>query len=114
MKNQLMTKEVESKLKKFPYLSQDGKGLEAEVLVKYFNPYGVGTWIITEAEYDEAYNDWTMWGYCELGYGYEFGSVSFNELKSLRVGPFGMFPIEREIYTKNCKVKDLISEDDLM
>ena len=111
-----MTNEILRKFQKFPYLSQDGKGLQAEVLVKYFNPYGWPTWIITEAEYDEENCDWIMYGYCNLGYGYEFGPVSFNELSSIRVNVWGhKMPLERDIYLKkHCKVIDLISPEDLM
>ena len=45
----LLTKEIISKFEKHPFHSQDGKGMDAEVLVKYFNPCGTGTWLITEA-----------------------------------------------------------------
>ena len=45
----LMTKELEKKFKKYPFGSQDGLMEEAEVIVKYFNPCGVGTWLITGA-----------------------------------------------------------------
>lgn len=111
----LLTKEIENNFKKYGYLSQDGKGLDAKVLVKFFNPYGVGTWIITEAEWVEEANDWALYGYCSLGYGYEFGSVWFKELESLKVGPFGAYSIERDLYASNGKkVRDLISERDLM
>mgnify|MGYP004681795897 CR=1 FL=1 len=107
----LLTKAVEEKLRKFPYRAQDGKGLEAEVLVKYFNPCGPGTWLITEAE--EVEGDWILYGYCSLGYGYEFGPVSLNELQSIQL-PFGL-TIERDLHLANqTKVSDLISEDELM
>lgn len=51
----LMTKELEKKLEKYPIGSQDGKGMDAEVLVKYFNPCGAGTWLITEGEKQEKW-----------------------------------------------------------
>ena len=108
---ELLTNEVENKFKQFPYRSQDGKGLNAEVLVKYFNPCGAGTWLITEAE--ETETDWILYGYCSLGYGFEFGPVSFNELQSIRL-PYGL-TIERDLHLdEGTKVCDLISEDDLM
>lgn len=45
----LITKEIEEKMAKYPYGSQDGKSPEdIDVIVKYFNPTGVGTWIATE------------------------------------------------------------------
>lgn len=108
---ELLTKQVEEKLRKFPYGSQRKRGLEAEVLVKFFNPCGAGTWLITEAEKVE--DDWILYGYCSLGFGYEFGPVSLNELQAIKL-PLG-FTIERDLYLPEGKlVCDLISEDDLM
>ena len=50
---ELLTKQIIRKFEEHPIYSQDGKGLKAEVLVKYFNPMGAGTWLITEAEKQE-------------------------------------------------------------
>ena len=93
----LITKEIEHKFETHPIYSQDGKGLDAEVIVKFFNPYGVGTWLITEAERDG--DDWNMFGYCELGQDWEWGYVSFKELANLKIPPFGL-GIERDMYAK--------------
>ena len=49
----LLTKEIEEKFNSHPFGSQDGLGGNAEVLVKYFNPTGAGTWLITEAEKED-------------------------------------------------------------
>lgn len=103
---QLMTKEIEKRLEKFSIGSQDGKMEEAEVIVKYFNPYGIGTWLITEGEKGEDGN-YLLFGYCHLQ-EWEWGYVDFQELANLKVPPFGL-GIERELYTrKGEKVKDLI------
>ena len=103
----LLTEKIIKEFKKYPYGSQDNvKPMDRKVLAKFFNPYGVGTWIITEAQYEEG--DWVMYGLAELGYGYEWGYVSFNELNALRVNCFGYkLPIERDMYIGNCKVKRL-------
>lgn len=61
---ELLTEEILSKFESHPIRSQDGKGLDAEVLVKYFNPCGRGTWLITEAEREG--DDWRLFGYCRL------------------------------------------------
>lgn len=61
----LMTKEIENELLKHPIYSQDGKGVESEVIVKYFNPFGSGTWLITEGEKQED-GDWMLFGYCHI------------------------------------------------
>ena len=110
----LLTKEIETLLEKHPFGSQDNTlPFEKKVLVKFFNPYGVGTWIIVEAEKQDD-GDWLMFGLAEIGYGYEWGYVSFEELNELRVPPFGL-PIERDKYLKkNCLVKDLVRESEMM
>ena len=36
----LMTKPLEKKFEKYPLYSQEGKGGEAKVIAKYFNPAG--------------------------------------------------------------------------
>lgn len=90
----LLTKEIERKFKSHPIYSQDGKGLDAEVIVKFFNPCGSGTWLITEAEKQD--DDWLLYGYCHL-YEWEWGYVSLNELASIKL-PFGL-TIERDLYS---------------
>lgn len=47
---QLLTEEIIAKFEAHPFHSQEEKEFDAEVLVKYFNPCGSGTWLITEAE----------------------------------------------------------------
>lgn len=46
----LMTKELEERFKENPLYSQESKGFDATVVVKYFNPFSSGTWLITEGE----------------------------------------------------------------
>lgn len=61
-------------------------------VVKFFNPIGAGTWLITEMEPDGD----TLFGLADLGFGCpELGSFSLSELTSVRL-PFGM-GIERDI-----------------
>ena len=43
----LMTKELEKALSEYPLGSQYDKGMDSKVIVKYFNPCGAGTWLIT-------------------------------------------------------------------
>ena len=100
----LMTKELEKKFEQYPIGSQDGLMEEAEVLVKYFNPCGAGTWLITEGEQEED-GSWILFGYCHL-FEWEWGYVSLSELESIRL-PFGL-TIERELYSTAGKVKDYI------
>ena len=104
----LITKEIEEKFKKFPLNSQDGLEGNAEVLVKYFNPAGAGTWLITEAEKQDD-GDWMLYGYCHI-FEWEWGPVMLSELESIK-GPFGL-GIERDLYTGNQKyIKDYPETD---
>jgi hypothetical protein len=70
-------------------------------VVKYFDPYGAATWIITElmpAEAEGAEPD-ILFGLCDLGFGCpELGYVSLSELQSVtnRLG----LGIERDLYFK--------------
>ena len=100
----LMTKELEKTFEKYPLYSQEGKGLEAEVVVKYFNPCGAGTWLITEGEKMDN-GDWGFFGYCHIT-DWEWGYVYLSELESVKL-PFGL-TIEREMYGTGDKVKDYI------
>lgn len=101
----LITKQIEKKFEKYPIYSQDGKGLEAEVVVKFFNPCGVGTWLITEGN-KLMDDDYELYGYCEVGHEWEWGYVLLSELKRIRL-PYGL-KIERDLHCEGKKVKDLI------
>ena len=57
----LWTKELEQRAEQFPLGSQDGKGLDATVFVKFYNPYGSGSWLITESEKQED-GDYLLFG----------------------------------------------------
>jgi len=94
----LITKEIEKKFQKHPFRSQDKKGIDATVLVKYFTPWGAATWLITEAE-QQPDGDWMLYGYCTLGYEWEWGTLMLSELQALR-GPFGL-TTERDLYIGN-------------
>lgn len=100
----LMTKELEKQFVEYPLYSQEDKGMDSEVVVKYFNPCGIGTWLITEGEKQED-GDWLFYGYCNL-FEWEWGYVTLSELESVQL-PFGL-KIERELYVTGGKVKDYI------
>ena len=108
----LLTAAIEKAFEKNPLGSHDGEWTDAKVIVKFFNPYGVGTWLITEAEKQED-GDWLMFGWVDLGYGFEAGYISFNELNNIRVNVFGCrLPLERDRYEGIGKrsVKEYIEE----
>ena len=85
----LMTKEIESRLRK----NNEARDEDHVPVVKFFNPTGGATWIITEMEPDRD----TLFGLCDLGFGEpELGYVSLGELQSIR-GRFGL-GIERDLH----------------
>lgn len=115
---ELITSEVEQKLSEYPLRSQDGKGGDAEVVVKYFNPYGSGTWYVLEAEKQEN-GDYLCFGYVESPITPEFdeyGYFSIKELESLEI-PFRnsegevvfVGKIERDLYISDLKMSDVLS-----
>ena len=106
----LMTKELEEVFEKYPLGSQDGLLGQAKVIAKFFNPMGVGTWFITEAEKQED-GDYEMFGYCHLGDDEmaEFGYVMLSELQAIK-GPLGM-GIERDLYlSKDCTLIEALKQ----
>lgn len=80
----LITKEIEKKFEEFPLYSQDGKGGNSEVIVKFFNPFGAGTLYITEGNKLED-GDYEMFGYCHLGddENAEFGYICLSDLEGI-------------------------------
>ena len=88
----LMTSELRRKL---PLLySQDGVK-DPVVHAKFFNPYGSGTWLITEFDGQD-----TMFGYVMGLGGDEWGYISLRELEFAK-GPFpGVQGIERDAHFK--------------
>lgn len=73
------------------------KGSEGELdfvpVVRLFNAYGAGTWLLTELDPDEPDIAWAL---ADLGMGCaEFGTISLSELAALR-HPLGFSLIERD------------------
>ena len=89
----LLTQEI---LEKLPphYANEETPPEEVKVLVKFFNPFGAGTWYATE--YDPETK--TFFGYADLGNPAfaELGYFSLAELESLRL-PGGL-GIERDLH----------------
>ncbi len=65
-------------------------------VVKFFDPSGAATWLITEMLPDDPD---ILFGLCDLGMGFpELGNVSLSELQSIK-GRLGL-GIERDLYFK--------------
>lgn len=113
MTMKLMTKELEKLFEKYPLGSQEELGGKAKLLVKYFNPTGVGTWFITEGNKLEN-GDYEMFGYCHLGDDEmaELGYVMLSQLEELKL-PFGL-TVERDMYLpKDCTLVEAIKSTGL-
>ena len=90
----LITKEIEEAIKNTPYGSTENVELDdKKVIARFFNPTGAGTWYVLED--DDWENGRVVFGAATLGYGLELGSISIDELESIKL-PFGL-TIERDI-----------------
>lgn len=93
----LITKELENKFAKSPLHSTEGQGKNAKVIVKYFYPYGAGTWLVVEAEKQDD-GDYLFFGYADLGYGYEGGYFTLSQLQSIaKLNRYGL-GVERDLH----------------
>lgn len=104
----LITNEIIKLFEKYPIGSQDGKGGDTTVIVKFFYPAGAATWLITEGNLikDENGNvsDIEMFGFCcPMGVEYgELGYVMLSDLESVEVIP-GL-KVKRDLYFPNGKI----------
>ena len=107
---QLMTAEIEKALRKYPLNSQDGKGGNSKIIVKYFGG-SAATWLITEGE-PRRNGDWLLYGFITLGMPdfepgkllWEWGYVTLKELQNVRFPPYGL-GVERDILVEPLKYK---------
>jgi len=76
----LMTKAIEKKFAKHPLYSSDGQKGEAEIVVKYFNPFGAGIWLATEGE--KRGDDWLFYGLCHV-LEWEWGYFTLSQLEEV-------------------------------
>lgn len=92
----LMTEEIKKELLKYGIDGQEDDGIHSVVIVKYFNPYGLGTWLITGGE-EMDNGDWLLYGFVSVMYN-EWGYVLLSDLESVKVN--GCKIIERDRYVK--------------
>jgi len=100
---ELLTPKLEQQLR----AANKGSGSK-KILAKLFNPLGSGTWLLTSMDADGD----TLWCVADLGLGcVEFGTVSLNELKSIKL-PFGL-GIERDLHfdPEGLEVKHFLEQD---
>ena len=97
-KQMLLTK---ANLKSLPAIySQEDKGDDAIVQVKFFTPWSNWTWYATEYDPEQG----LFFGLVD-GHEKDLGYFSLAELESAR-GPFGLL-IERDLWFKPTRIGDL-------
>ena len=107
--NRLITEGVLDTFRKHPIYSHEKQSMDAEVIAYYFNPYGLGTWLITEAEYLEEEEDYCLFGYCHL-HEWEWTYVRLSELLSTTIDLIGFkLPLEREMYSRGKTVAQIVN-----
>ena len=97
MTQKLFTKAIENALKKYGYRSQDGKGKDAKVIARFFGGSVYTCYILESTEDSDI-----LYGLANLGYGFEYGTLSRSELESVRIPPFNL-PLERDITVEPLK-----------
>lgn len=90
----LITKQLEKTLAKYPLYSQDGKGMNAVVIAKFFMPGTVWTWYALEAE-KQPDGDILFYGYVE-GLESEYGYFTLKQISSVK-NRWGL-GVERDMY----------------
>jgi hypothetical protein len=93
----LLTKEITNKFQRTG--SQEGKGNEAVVIAKFFDPCGSWTWYATEYDGDD-----TFFGLVD-GFELEWGYFSLHELATVR-GRLGLC-MERDMHFGHPMIKDV-------
>ena len=89
----LLTKEIIEKFEKVG--NQENKKLEdMEIIVKFFNPSGMGTWFATH--YYPETKIFSGWVSLFDDHNNEYGNFSLQELEEVK-GAFGL-GIERDLY----------------
>jgi hypothetical protein len=114
----LLTKEIATKLKAaYEKSAADGGSADAEIIVKFFAPWGRSKWYITEgmpvdANGDpteiETASDWHLFGFASIfgDHNDELGYVMLGNLKEIE-GPFGL-GIERDLHYHGHKLSEVM------
>lgn len=107
---ELITKELKEAFKKHPlYSTEETKLLEKEIVVKYFNPYGVGTWLIVEGQEQED-GDYLLFGLCYLT-EWELGYITLKQLEEIRDNK-KLMSVERDLYLNAKTIGDYLEAND--
>jgi hypothetical protein len=102
MAQKLLTADLKRKIPKL-YSGEKTRAEDKLVVVKFFQPWGAWTWLVTEGQ-EQPDGDWLFFGHVH-GFEDEWGYFSLRELESVR-GPGGL-RIERDIHFTPTRFKDL-------
>ena len=95
----LFTKEIEKMMNCYPLHSQDGKGKEAKVICKFFNPYGSQRWYVLEAGDPLEDGDRILYVLTTTPDEMEYGYIMQSDITETKVNVFGyLLPLERDRY----------------
>jgi hypothetical protein len=86
---------VRAALARYPIGSQERRGMDALVIVKYFFPAGRYTLFVTEAEFDG--DDALLYGYCISPLGADCDEWSYSSLAELRSTRVRGLTVERDL-----------------
>ena len=92
----LLKYEIRKKLPKL-YETESIPIKEKNIICKFFNPFGRGTWYVLEGEAQGS--DYIFFGLVDL-HEQEFGYFLLSELESIKF-------IERDLYFEGHKIKDV-------
>tara|TARA_R110000803_G_scaffold163908_1_gene227602 strand:- start:382 stop:735 length:354 start_codon:yes stop_codon:yes gene_type:complete len=90
---ELLTDEIKKALPKL-YSTEEIPVDNKEIICKFFNPMGAGTWYVVEGE-QEPDGEWLFFGLVDL-LEREWGYFTLSQLTEMKL-PFGM-GIERDIH----------------
>lgn len=111
----LITQEVQKLAKKYPLYSQDSKGDEAIVWLKFFDPCGRYTYFVTEMEINEIVSqgnqqhiEGTVFGYVISPLGPDCDELGYGDLQEMTTVKNRMgLGIERDMYFSPCTMGEI-------
>jgi hypothetical protein len=102
MRQKLFTKQIDDMLFKQYAMGNDLS--KQKVVAKIFNPYGRGVWYLINSDPNDPDYIWAIVDLFEA----EVGSVSREDLETIKVPPFGL-NLERDIYFQPINAQELLN-----
>ena len=93
----LLPPEVRAAFASYPIGSQDGRGMQALIVAKFFFPVGRYTLFVTEGE-AEGEDDFLFFGYCLSALGEDCDEWGYTRLTELQSVAHRGLTIERDLF----------------